>query len=460
MSRALFPTELYLGMIRAKDAIVLGILYAIAVVLLVMAAPFIIIYYIVRWCIDIRRMGWRLAWNKSWNHKKYKKWEGLKKAKEIRIDKELNGWPEDPIERAKCPRLNLKYDNMFECNGYIEGSSHSLIYVANEQCPELEEIFESRIDELNQWAAPMGFQVVYIPSVFKTLKDEEVQKYRNPGVNTALKADLHVGSDYMLRFLIHPEDREKMRHGLYFYQSEDTRNDHYVKTYICHYYELLPPSERNWDEQLKAIKKRLYGEVGWLMPHLDKTSGLPDGLEPDDYADNHFNSQEWCENINDLTEEIRERVKILRQRGVAEHILSQLIQPEEKVSRLVITQDYRLLLPDYQDMEIKMEPLVKAVFLLFLNHPEGIRFKELPDYCKELTEIYLRLKPNGLTERVRKSIEDVTSPTSNSINEKCARIRGAFVGQFDNHLAKHYYIDGARGKPKKIALPRELVVWE
>ena len=26
----------------------------------------------------------------------------------------------------------------------------------------------------------------------------------------------------------------------------------------------------------------------------------------------------------------------------------------------------------------------------------------------------------------------------NSINEKCARIRGAFVGQFDNYMAKSY----------------------
>ena len=46
----------------------------------------------------------------------------------------------------------------------------------------------------------------------------------------------------------------------------------------------------------------------------------------------------------------------------------------------------------------------------------------------------------------------------NSINEKCARIRGAF--QFDDRVAKHYYVDGLRGEPKKIALPRDLVVWE
>ena len=41
----------------------------------------------------------------------------------------------------------------------------------------------------------------------------------------------------------------------------------------------------------------------------------------------------------------------------------------------------------------------KAVYLLFLNHPEGILFKHLPDYREELTEIYVKLKPYGMSER-------------------------------------------------------------
>ena len=48
----------------------------------------------------------------------------------------------------------------------------------------------------------------------------------------------------------------------------------------------------------------------------------------------------------------------------------------------------------------------------------------------------------------------------NSINEKCARIRAAFVGQFDDYMAKSYYVDGHRGEAKKIALPRNMVIWE
>ena len=129
------------------------------------------------------------------------------------------------------------------------------------------------------------------------------------------------------------------------------------------------------------------------------------------------------------------------------------------LSKLTIKKDCTIMLSEY-NREVKMEPIVKAVYLLYLNHPEGILFKHLPDYREELTEIYVKLKPYGMSDRVVQSIEDVTNPLLNSINEKCARIRGAFVGQFDDHLARHYYIDGLRGEAKKIALPRELVVWE
>jgi hypothetical protein len=100
------------------------------------------------------------------------------------------------------------------------------------------------------------------------------------------------------------------------------------------------------------------------------------------------------------------------------------------------------------------------VYLLFLKHPEGIAFKSLPDHRKELADIYTKLRPAGLTDRAMQSIEDVTNPLLNSINEKCARIRGAFISQFDDSLAKHYYINGNRGEAKMIDLSRDLVIWE
>ena len=84
--------------------------------------------------------------------------------------------------------------------------------------------------------------------------------------------------------------------------------------------------------------------------------------------------------------------------------------------------------------------------------------RTVPVYQKSV--LYSWLRPSGLTPRALQSIEDVTNPTNNSINEKCTRIRAAFVGEFDEYMAKSYYIDGPRGGVKKIALPRNLVVWE
>ena len=135
------------------------------------------------------------------------------------------------------------------------------------------------------------------------------------------------------------------------------------------------------------------------------------------------------------------------------------LKHQVKFSRLTITKDGAVMLTDY-NKEVRMEPLTKAVYLLFLKHPEGIAFKQLPDYRKELSDLYAKIKPLGLTDRVLKSIEDVTDPTLNSINEKCSRIKSAILAEVDASLADQYYITGKSGEAKRVTLPRKLVIWE
>ena len=57
-------------------------------------------------------------------------------------------------------------------------------------------------------------------------------------------------------------------------------------------------------------------------------------------------------------------------------------------------------------------------------------------------------------------MNDVTNPIKNSINEKCARIREAFLTRFDERLAQHYIITGKRGEPKRIPLSQDIIIWE
>jgi len=156
---------------------------------------------------------------------------------------------------------------------------------------------------------------------------------------------------------------------------------------------------------------------------------------------------------------MQEKVQMLKGYGMTEEeIISQLFCTQP-LPKLIISKNYRIFLGD-ERKEVHLEPLVKAVYLLFLKHPEGIVFKDLPDCREELAKIYNKVRPWGLTDRAVKSLEDVTNPMLNSINEKCARIRKAFGALLDSSVAGQYYIKGVRGKAKKIALPRDLVVWE
>ena len=109
-------------------------------------------------------------------------------------------------------------------------------------------------------------------------------------------------------------------------------------------------------------------------------------------------------------------------------------------------------LPDFNNLEIKLTSLPKTVFFLFLNHPEGIVFKHLSNYKDELMFIYQRIAYRQGIEEMTYSINEICDPRSNSINEKCSRIKEAFVSQFNETIAENYFITGKRGEPKKIKI--------
>ena len=354
-------------------------------------------------------------------------------------------------------------DNEIEFKMGGKLSSKELVYVASEEDKALTELFEKRPEVLEGWGQMIGFHVVYLPLLMKRLKDRRVLQYRAPYLSDEELSEQEGKNDFLLQYLENPADRKKIKQG--FIRTEDIHRGSDGKDRATNrFYPLSSTSGEPLADQLHRIGKQIAAEKARYDRYLEsKNQSYDDWGETSDNglpSELGFSSQGEDETTDDLLEEVRERIAKLRQRGIAEYILEQLIHPDNRLSRMVITKEWRIVLPDYNDMEIKMEPLVKAVYLLFLRHPEGIAFKKLPEYRQELTEIYSKLRPIGLSDKAIQSIEDVTNPLLNSINEKCARIRGAFVGQFDNYMAKSYYVDGPRGEAKKISLPRNLVIWE
>ena len=128
--------------------------------------------------------------------------------------------------------------------------------------------------------------------------------------------------------------------------------------------------------------------------------------------------------------------------------------------RLLVTKDFRILLPDRFDTEIRLRPLVKTVFLLFLRHPEGIRYGDLPDYRDEMTDLYKGITRRSDPAQLQESIDRLVDPKDNSIHEKAAKLAAALARYFRPQELPAYTLTGKAGAPKRIRLDRSLVEWE
>lgn len=183
-----------------------------------------------------------------------------------------------------------------------------------------------------------------------------------------------------------------------------------------------------------------------------------------------------------LAEQVRYLVAQLQAAGRKDLLLKAIGAPllEElrieaaraKLSRLLITKDYRFLLVDYDNREIELQPVHKAVYLLFLAHPEGIEFKRLGDYRDELARYYMATAKLMDKEKIMEGVSHLVNPLDNAINEKCSRIKKVFLSMMDEYTASYYIISGHTQKRiegsskiwyerlKVITLPRELVISE
>ena len=160
---------------------------------------------------------------------------------------------------------------------------------------------------------------------------------------------------------------------------------------------------------------------------------------------------------------------VLQALGVSMIEKLRLEAAKRKLQPLRITHDYRFLVGH---QEVELQPVHKAVYLLFLAHPEGIEFKRLADYREELTRYYMQTAKMLDKEKIVDGVAHLVNPLDNAINEKCSRIKKVFLELMDEYSASYYIISGHTQKHiagsarvwyerlKVITLPRTLVIDE
>ena len=305
----------------------------------------------------------------------------------------------------------------------------------------LNEYYDRIVEEFRRG----GMEFCFLPKIARDMDLKTIYHYFNPQASEQEPLPYHNFYDDhdLLEYIVADFNAQHLSPGLIQYMGEEfDKESTYTFSYtpIPAYFDNSPISQIQLYVKLHGVNEGVFNSSGALLNQLSESV-----TEDDD--------------VDMMMSEVQLMVERLRQSGVGEIALQRLFKPTQKLSRLHVSYG-RIFLPDYNNREIKMPPLSKAIYLLYLRHPEGIRFSYLPDYRGELLKLYELISGRDSREEIKRSIDDVTDPTRNSINEKCSRIKQAFLREFDDSIARNYYITGERGEAKKILIPREMVTWD
>ena len=157
-----------------------------------------------------------------------------------------------------------------------------------------------------------------------------------------------------------------------------------------------------------------------------------------------------------LMEKVQER---LRELGVdadsEQKAMSVVAEPVE----LYIDRQYSIRTGTTNGPALPLRPLVKALFILFLRHPEGIILKQREQYRQELEEIYAVIMPNTAKEDVKARIGRLVNLQDNSFSEKASVLNARLEELLPKGAAEDYKIQGYNGHPRRIPLNPLLVHW-
>jgi len=101
---------------------------------------------------------------------------------------------------------------------------------------------------------------------------------------------------------------------------------------------------------------------------------------------------------------------------------------------------------------VSLSPICRAVYRLFLQHPEGIELRLMSDFKEELHWFYLSMATHNDLSEITNRVNLLCNPLDNSINEKLSVINRTFKRLLGEESCMPYQILGVRGGPKKINL--------
>lgn len=401
----------------------------------------------------------------------------------------------------------MKYSVAFKGLPF-EPEKRQAIYVENLFDERINALVKDNYQHIRWIFGRANLDFIYLPMFFNDEETREKVLYYAPYLTSEVIEKAELRSSYLLGYMSHQENREKLSPSLLYspkkndeewiFQGQTIDIDEEEHCLTIQWFEdvvaeieeelseedsnevslsvryneddndgILYRSSDDWDEDESKVEysstPNLWDRFGREIKKYSKncveeengyleTSHEPLPSSLDETLD---------EDVRETLEDLEKKIERLRLLGIPLDVIVEFVAKYETISRLRITDNLRILLPDYGNREVQMGPLFKAVYFLFLNHPEGIILQQLENYHHELVNYYMQTShKNELTGRMLETIKTLEYPGNNNINSILSKIKAYFRATIDEHLAKHYCIVGKPSEPYKIALDNIVIEWE
>ena len=236
---------------------------------------------------------------------------------------------------------------------------------------------------------------------------------------------------------------------------------------ICYY--LAHDSDMPYDSEIEAEKLYMDPEFLASIPEPDFDNYDPEEVERE--LDLDFEEGSLRHDISILREETEEKVRQMNLFGhdsIYKYSLTRSYDEEAGFPMLFIRNDFSMFISDsIDDIKIDLKDAIhKAVYLLFLSHPDGIRYEEIAKYREEIIRIYKIFKPSykgsGGGQKTVDNLINCTDGYPKYLVERISRINGTITKQIGNKkIAAGYIIQDVGDGLRQVTIAHwNGVVWQ
>ena len=146
------------------------------------------------------------------------------------------------------------------------------------------------------------------------------------------------------------------------------------------------------------------------------------------------------EDAASIVAQIRDLLGQLKIKGITDKEIDTILTQHQKPGRAYVNTQGMLVLPDEGGVQIRLTPMERTLYILFLRYPQGINADELWRHWDELCEIYGSQTVYDDIDLIGDAVEGICDEEKVTWYTNVSRIKRKITDKLGKRAAEQYII--------------------